>query len=87
MKPFLRVILVGMMLLFPQTKSQALFGHVAVERNRREQAEQQLIHELQHDAELFQHLYTVISALSAGVVVSLVIGAAIGSKTRREHEP
>lgn len=74
-------------MLTPHAK--ALFGHTAVERNRREQAEQQLAQEQQRSGSLIhsnEHLYVVISVLSAGTVVMLITGAAIGAKTRRERE-
>ena len=60
----------------------ALFGHVAAERDRRMEAEQHLNQEQQTNG----HLYIVISVLSAGVVVALIIGAAAGSKTWRDNE-
>lgn len=70
-------------MLFTIPKAHALFGHVAAEKDRRENAEQQLTQQQQTN----EHLYVVISVLSAGVVIALIIGAAAGSKTRRDHEP
>ena len=82
MKPFLCVVVITAM-LFITPKAQALFGHVAAERDRREHAEQQL-----NEQQLTnQHLFIAISVLSASVIVALIIGTAIGSKTRRDHEP
>ena len=69
------------MLLF-SPKAEALFGHVAAERDRRVEAEQHLNQQQQSN----ERLHIVISVLSAGVVVALIIGAAAGSKTRRDHE-
>ena len=63
-------------------QAHALFGHVAQEKARRIQVEQKLDQQ-EHDN---NHLHVVISILSAGVVVALIIGAAVGSKTRRDCE-
>ena len=68
-------------------KAQALFGHVAAERERRQDAEQRVVQEEQTNGQLLQTnqgLHTAISVLSAGITVALVVGAAVGSKTRRE---
>lgn len=70
------------MMLFTAPQAQALFGHVAAEKDRREHAEQQLTE--QHLTN--QRLFIAISVLTAGVVIALIIGTAIGSKTRRDHE-
>ena len=59
-----------------------MFGHVAEERGRRQYAEQKLDEEQHTNA----HLYIAISILSAGTVTALIIGAAVGSKTRRDYE-
>ena len=60
--------------------AQALFGHVAAEKERRIDAEQKLTTQEQHN----DRLQTTIHVLSVGVVVCLIIGAAVGSKTRRD---
>ena len=68
-------------------RAQALFGHVAAEKDRREHAEQQVTQEQQTNGQLIQrndHLQTTIHVLAAGVTLALVIGAAVGSKTRRD---
>ena len=80
-KLFLCVVAVAVM-LSTTPKALALFGHVAAEKDRREHAEQQLTQQQVTN----QHLFIVISVLSAGVVVALIIGAAVGSKTRRDHD-
>ena len=88
-------IVTAMMLLTPP-KAHALFGHVAEERQRRIATEEQLSQEQQRLDEQ-QHLNVeqqqltnrwqiVATILAAGVTIALVIGTAIGSKTRRGHE-
>ena len=74
-------IIIAMMLFIHPPTAHALFGHVAAEKDRRVHAEQQF--EQQQRAN--EHLHIGISILSAGVVTSLIIGAAIGSKTKRDH--
>ena len=74
-------------LIVTTPRAHALFGHVAAEKERRIATEQQLIQERQANGQLLQtnqHLQTTIHVLAAGVTVALVIGAAIGSKTRRD---
>lgn len=70
-----------MMLLTTQT-AKAMFGHVAAERERRIETQQQLT--TQETAN--EHLHVAISVLSAGAVIMLITGAAVGSKTRRDHD-
>ena len=73
-------------LLSPHAK--ALFGHVAAEKERRIETEQQLSRQEDANGQLVQSnepLHIVISVLSAGAVVMLITGAAIGSKTWRDH--
>ncbi len=85
MKTFFCMLLIAVMLT-PHAK--ALFGHTAVERERRLQTEQQLGQERQRNGQILhsnQQLHVVISVLSAGAVVMLITGAAIGSKTKRDH--
>jgi hypothetical protein len=68
-------------------RAQALFGHVAAEKERRQAAEAHLVQEQQTNGQLIdknQRLHAVISILSGGVAVALIIGAAAGSKTRRD---
>jgi len=68
--------------------AEALFGHVAAEKERRIETSQQLSQEQQRNGLLLhsnEHLHVVISVLSAGAVVMLITGAAIGSKTRKDH--
>ena len=69
--------------------AKALFGHTAAEKERRIETEQQLTRQEDANRQLIhsnEHLHVVISVLSAGAVVMLITGAAIGSKTRRDHE-
>ena len=79
MKQTLCIVTATMMLL-PQ--AQALFGHVAQERNQRIEAQ----HQLEQQKLTTNKLYIAVSVLSAGVVISLLIGTAVGSKGRRDHE-
>ena len=68
-------------------RAHALFNHVAAEKERRQEAEQRIIQEQQHNGQLLQTnqgLHTTISILSAAITVAFVIGAAVGSKTRRD---
>ena len=76
-----------LLLLMLTPHAEALFGHVAVEKERRLDAEQRVVQEQQHNGQLIQTnqgLHTTISILSAGITVALVIGAAVGSKARRD---
>ena len=61
-------------------RAHALFGHVAAEKERRIDAEQKLTTQEQHN----DRLQMTIHVLAAGVTVALIIGAAVGSKTRRD---
>ena len=73
-------------MLTPHAK--ALFGHTAAEKDRRIQMEQQLAQQEQTNGQLIhsnEQLHVVISVLSAGAVVMLIVGAAVGSKTRKDH--
>ncbi len=79
-KTFITLVVLTFLVYTPE--ALALFGHVAQERTRRIETEQKL-DEQQHTNGT---LHIVISVLSAGVVISLVAGAAIGSKTRKDHE-
>ena len=80
------MILIAIMLT-PDAK--ALFGHTAAEKERRIETEQQLARQEDTNGQLIHsndHLHVVISVLSAGAVVMLITGAAVGSKARRDHE-
>ncbi len=74
------IALAVLMFIIATPRAHALFGHVAVEKERRLEAEQHLTQEEQSNA----HLHIVISVLSATAVGALVIGATVGSKTRRD---
>lgn len=70
-------------------EAHALFGHVQAEKERRQQAENRVVQEQQNNGQLLrsnQILHVVITMLSTGVVTALIVGAAIGSKTRRAHD-
>ena len=73
-------------MLTPHAK--ALFGHTAAEKERRQDAEQRIVQEQQANGQLVlsnERLHVVISVLSAGAVVMLIVGAAVGSKTKKDH--
>ena len=81
------IALAVLMFIIATPRAHALFGHVAAEKERRLEAEQRVVQEQQHSGQLFQTnqgLHITISILSAGITVALVIGAAVGSKTRRD---
>ena len=80
MKQFILFIIAVLVLGMVTPKAQALFGHVAAEKERRQHAEQQFAQEQLTNA----RLYVAVGILSAGITVALVIGAAVGSKTRRD---
>ena len=87
MKTFIFITLAVLTFIVATPRAQALCGHVAAEKERRQQAEQHVAQEQQINGHLIQTnqgLHTTISVLSAGVTVALVIGAAVGSKTRRD---
>ena len=86
MKTFLCIVLAAL-LIKPDAK--ALFGHTAAEKERRIATEQQLVRQEQTNGQLIhsnEALHVIISVLSACAVVALITGAAIGSRTRRDHE-
>ena len=86
MKTFLCVVLIALIL---KPDAEALFGHVAAEKERCLQIEQQLARQEQSNGQLVHsngQLHVAISILSAGAVGALIIGTAIGSKTRKDHE-
>ena len=85
MKTLFCVVLAAL-LLTPHAK--ALFGRTAAEKERRIETEQQLARQEDVNGQLIhsnEHLHVVISVLSAGAVVMLITGAAIGSKARRDY--
>ncbi len=88
MKHFITPITLAVLTFIVSTpRAHALFGHVAAEKERRQDAEQRIVQEQQTNRQLIQTnqgLHTTISILSASVTVALVIGAAVGSKTRRD---
>ena len=81
MKPLICIVAAVTMLFFTP-HAQALFGHVAVERERRIEAQQQLDHQRQVNG----RLYVATCILSVGIVVALLIGTAVGSKGRGNNE-
>ena len=85
MKTFFCVVLAAL-LFTPDAK--ALFGHTAAEKERRIETAQQLSQEQQRNGLLIhsnEHLHVVISILSTGAIAMLIVGTAVGSKTRRDH--
>ena len=80
MKYLILISLAVLMFIIITPRAHALFGHVAAERDRRVATEQKLTTQEQHN----NQLQTTIHVLSASVVVSLIIGTAVGSKTRRD---
>ena len=87
MKTLFCMTVVTMLLLMLTPHAEALFNHVQAEKERRQEAEQRIVQEQQHNGQLFQTnqgLHTTISILSAGISVALIVGAAVGSKTRRD---
>lgn len=86
MKTLFFVVLAALLL---RSDAKALFGHTTAERERRLETQQRLCQEQQRNGLLIHNnecLHVVISILSAGAVGALVIGTAIGSKTRRDHD-
>jgi lipid-binding SYLF domain-containing protein len=80
-------ILIALTFIVTASQAHALFGRTASEKERRQAVEQHLVQEQQANGQLIhtnQHLQVVIHVLSAGVVISLMFGAAVGSKTRRD---
>jgi lipid-binding SYLF domain-containing protein len=80
-------ILVALTFIVTAPEAHALFGRTAAEKERRQAVEQHLVQEQQTNGQLIhanQGLQVVIHVLSAGVMISLMIGAAVGSKTRKE---
>ena len=88
MKTFL-IVLVALTFIAYTPEAHALFGHVQAEKERRQDAEQRVVHEQQNNVQFIdrnQRLHVTISILSAVVITALVVGAAIGSKARRDHD-
>ena len=90
MKHFILPITLAVLMSIVSTpRAHALFGHVAAERERRQDAEQRIVQEQQNNGQLIQTnqgLHTAVSVLSAGITAALVVGAAVGSKTRRDAQ-
>ena len=84
MKTLFCVVLIAL-LLRPDAK--ALFGHTAAEKERRIETEQQLARQEQANGQLIHsnERFTSSSAFCPLVLWSCSSGAAIGSKTRRDH--
>jgi hypothetical protein len=91
------MFIITAMMLLSTPKAQALFGHVAEERQRRIavehalQEQERLTLEQQHLTIEQEHLNTRWQSISfitgIGCVVMLIIGTAIGSKTRKDANP
>lgn len=90
MKHSFPIILVVFAFLIVNTpEANALFGHVQAEKERRQDAEQRVTQEQQTNAQLAhgnERLHTITTILSAGVVTALLVGAAVGSKARRDAQ-
>ena len=83
MKPSLLITLLLAVLTFSVAtprSSYALFGRTAAEKQRRIEAEQKLVQQQQ----LTGKWQTTAFGLGIGCVVTLVAGAAIGSKGRQD---
>ena len=80
MKHYIFISLAVLTFIVSTPRAHALFGHVAAEKERRQEAEQQFTQERRTN----DHLHIIVSVLSAGVTVVLIIGAAVGSKARRD---
>jgi lipid-binding SYLF domain-containing protein len=88
------IVLAALTFIVAAPEAHALFGRTAAERERRIETEQKLVQQQQATIEqqrangqlvhTNQGLHGVIHVLSAGVVIALIIGAAIGSKTKRD---
>ena len=88
MKTFL-IILAVLTFIVCTPEAHALFGHVRAEKKRCQEAERRVVQEEQNNGQLIssnQHLHVVITVLSTGVVTALVVGVAVGSNTRRDHD-
>ena len=88
-KTFLIALVVLTFLIVFTPEAHALFGHVQVEKERRQEAEQRVVQEQHSNGDLIssnQCLHVVITVLSTGVITALIVGAAIGSKTRKDHD-
>ena len=88
-KTFCGVVLTATTLLLSTLNTHALFGHVQAERERRQDAEQRITQEQQTNEHLVhgnERLHIIITILSAGVVAALLVGAAVGSKARRDAQ-
>ena len=78
-----------LVVLIATPRAQALFGHVRAETERRQDAEQRVVQEQQTNEQLAhrnERLHVTISILSAGVVTTLLVGAAVGSKARKDAQ-
>ena len=80
MKTLILISLAVLMSIIATPRAQAIFGQVAIERDRRQHAEQRAAQEQQTNG----RLYVAISILSVGVAAALLVGAAAGSKARRD---
>lgn len=89
MKTFFSVVLTVTMLFLSSSDAYALFGHVQAETQRRQDAEHRVVQAQQtneHLAHGNERLHMVVTILSVGVVTALLIGAAIGSKARKDAQ-
>ena len=83
MKQFILIIvLVVFTSIVTTPQAHAMFGHVAAEKQRRIEVEQQLGQQLTLEKQAAGYWQPVSFILGVGCVVTLVAGAAIGSKGR-----
>ena len=87
--PIFIVLMVLTLLIVNTPKAIGLFGHVQAETERRQDAEQRVVQAQQtneHLAHGNERLHMIITILSAGVVTALLVGAAVGSKARKDAQ-
>jgi hypothetical protein len=91
MKQFILIIVLVVLASIATTpKAQAMFGHVAAEKQRRISVEQQLGQlgqQLSLEKQTTDKWQGVSFTLGIGCVVTLVVGTAIGSNGRKHANP
>jgi hypothetical protein len=83
-----QVILIILFVAFIATtpNASALFGHTEAERQRRVEEEQQLGASLTQQSQATSRWQGIAFILGVGCVVTLVVGAAIGSNGRKHAD-
>ena len=90
MKQFILIILVVLASIAAPPKADAMFGHVAAEKQRRISVEQQLGQvgqQLTIETQTADKWQGVSFMLGIGCVITLVLGTAIGSNGRKHANP